>query len=96
MIYKSWRHGIFWLRNGPELWCIRAPWCKPLFSEREGHSKPRFSWCGWRYFHTYDSDWKKDWSEGLLVPVVWKSRAQFEAEYPDPNHPAERVPEDIA
>ena len=52
-IQASLRFGIvniFTSSQTQATWQVKAPWCKPLFSEREGHRVPRFKFLGFRIF----------------------------------------------
>ncbi|QFT31834.1 hypothetical protein FIV00_15180 [Labrenzia sp. THAF82] len=40
-------HGSAALRFGPWILLLKAPWCRPLFSERYGY-KPHYGLFGWR------------------------------------------------
>lgn len=46
----SVRHGLAWLRIGSLGWSVKAPWCRPLFSERNGLRVPIASAFGFRLF----------------------------------------------
>jgi hypothetical protein len=46
MIRINPNHGIAFTRN----WMVRAPWCKPLFSERNGFKVPVAKMLGFRLF----------------------------------------------
>lgn len=52
MLYHiSPRYGIAWFRFGKHyerLHIVRAPWCPPLFSERNGYENIK-RFMGWRY-----------------------------------------------
>lgn len=43
-------HGIAWIRLGEygAGWQIKAPWCRPLFSERYGHTRVALRFAGFR------------------------------------------------
>lgn len=44
------RHGLAWVRVLGRGLSLRAPWNRPLFSERNGLRKPILSKFGWRLF----------------------------------------------
>ncbi len=41
-------YGTFWIRTRKHVYMVKAPWNKPLFSERYVY-KPKSYW-GWRFF----------------------------------------------
>lgn len=48
--YLSWKHGTFWVRIWRYGIRVKAPWNRPLFSERYGYTKPMIEIKGWRVF----------------------------------------------
>lgn len=45
------RYGLLWVRvSGKRCWLLKAPWCRPLFSERYGlDTWPQRRLGGWRW-----------------------------------------------
>ncbi len=43
-------YGSMWWTDdaGGPLWVLKAPWCRALFSEREGIQQPVWKFMGWR------------------------------------------------
>lgn len=44
----DWRDGAFWLGTGGLRLLLKAPWCRPLFSERAGTERHFPIGFGWR------------------------------------------------
>jgi hypothetical protein len=54
-VYIDLRYGIVGVRWGGALCRLKAPWCRPLWSERNGRQTPLFRLCGWRLFFSRDA-----------------------------------------
>lgn len=48
---SDYQYGIWWLRVGSVGLQLKAPWNKPLFSERHQVKKPIATYKGWRLFN---------------------------------------------
>lgn len=50
MTYFSWKHGIWFITYKKWYVQLKAPWQKPLFSERNRLDVPKATLFGWRLF----------------------------------------------
>ncbi len=42
------RYGLAFIRLRGYFYTVKAPWCRPLWSERQGITPPLAEWRGWR------------------------------------------------
>lgn len=53
--FASWKEGCWTARYRKHNLSLRAPWCRPLFSERNGYIRVFASCRGWRLLGNHRS-----------------------------------------